>query len=106
MRFAEHRPVIGVLCFVVVAASLAPIASGQEPIVFDVLIRGGTLYDGRGGPGQRADVGVIGDRIAKVGDLQTARGTTEIDAGGLAVAPGFINMLSWATAGKATSAKA
>jgi N-acyl-D-amino-acid deacylase len=64
---------------------------------FDVLIRGGTVYDGTGGPGRRADVGIKGDRIAAVGDLSQASSKVVTDAGGLAVAPGFINMLSWST---------
>ena len=64
---------------------------------FDAVIRNGMVYDGGGGAPVRADVGIRGDRIVKVGDLANARGKTEIDASGLAVAPGFINMLSWAT---------
>ncbi len=64
---------------------------------FDVLIRGGTVYDGGGGEGVRADVGITGDRIAAVGDLSGASAGTLLDASGLAVAPGFINMLSWST---------
>ena len=62
----------------------------------DVVIRGGTVYDGSGAPPFDADVAIDGDRIAAVGKV-TERGRTELDAGGLAVAPGFINMLSWAT---------
>jgi N-acyl-D-amino-acid deacylase len=64
---------------------------------FDVVIRGGTVYDGTGGPGSRADVGLRGDAIAEVGDLSAASSRTTVDARGLAVAPGFINMLSWST---------
>src|SRR5262249_15120195 len=64
---------------------------------YDVLIRGGTVYDGSGGPPRRADVAVAGDRIAAVGDLGAADAKAVVDARGLAVAPGFINMLSWAT---------
>ncbi len=64
---------------------------------FDVLIRGGTVYDGTGGPPRRADVGLRGDRIAAVGDLAGATAKTVVNARGLAVAPGFINMLSWST---------
>lgn len=63
---------------------------------YDVVIRHGTIYDGRGGPGVAADVAIQGDSIAAIGDLHAARGRTEIEAKGLAVAPGFINMLSWA----------
>lgn len=62
---------------------------------FDVLIRGGMVYDGSGKAPRRADVGLRGDRIAAIGDLGTATARTVVDASGLAVAPGFINMLSW-----------
>src|SRR5262245_13528161 len=69
----------------------------HQPSSFDVIIRGGTVYDGTGSAGRRADVGLRGDRIAGVGDLAGASAASEVNAGGLAVAPGFINMLSWAT---------
>jgi N-acyl-D-amino-acid deacylase len=62
----------------------------------DVVIRGGTIYDGTGGSPFAGDVAIDGDRIAAVGKV-TERAREEIDATGLAVAPGFINMLSWAT---------
>jgi N-acyl-D-amino-acid deacylase len=65
--------------------------------MYDILIRGGTLYDGSGKPPIKADVAIEGDRVVAVGDLAFARGRREIDAAGLAVAPGFINMLSWST---------
>jgi N-acyl-D-amino-acid deacylase len=61
---------------------------------FDVIVRGGTLYDGTGAPPRRADLGIRGDKIAAVGDLRRERARTVVDARGLAVAPGFINMLS------------
>ncbi len=64
---------------------------------FDIIIRGGTVYDGTGGPGRRADVGFQGDRIAAVGDLTAVQAASVVDASGLAIAPGFINMLSWST---------
>ncbi|NWG91528.1 MAG: D-aminoacylase [Parvularculaceae bacterium] len=63
---------------------------------YDVLIKGGTVYDGAGAPGFPADVAIEGDRIAAIGDLKKARADKVIDATGMAVAPGFINMLSWA----------
>jgi N-acyl-D-amino-acid deacylase len=63
----------------------------------DLVIRGGAVYDGRGGSPIEADVAVEGDAIAATGDLRDWRGHEEVDARGLAVAPGFINMLSWAT---------
>lgn len=64
---------------------------------YDVILRGGTLYDGSGGMPRIGDVAIQGDRIAAVGDLGEAKGKREIDVKGLAVAPGFLNMLSWAT---------
>src|SRR5688500_3160479 len=72
-------------------------AVSQQPPQFDVIIRGGTVYDGTGTPGRRADVGIRGDRIAAVGDLASSQAARVVDAAGMAVAPGFINMLSWAT---------
>ena len=60
---------------------------------FDLVIRGGTVYDGSGAPGVRADVGVRGDRVVAVGAI-AARGGEETDARGLAVAPGFIDVHS------------
>ncbi len=76
-------------------AALLVLAACRGP-TYDVVIRHGTVYDGAGGPGLAADVAIQGDTIAVIGDLGRARGRTEIDARGLAVAPGFINMLSWA----------
>ena len=63
---------------------------------YDVVIRNGSIYDGGGGKPFAGDVAVKGDTIAAVGKLGQGRGKVEIDAQGLAVAPGFINMLSWA----------
>ncbi len=63
---------------------------------YDWILRGGTVYDGTGAPGRVTDVGIRGDRVAAVGDLAAASATHTLDARGLAVAPGFINMLSWA----------
>jgi N-acyl-D-amino-acid deacylase len=84
--------------FAVLAACASP-PPPATPVAtpYDVIIRNGTVYDGRGGPGVRADVAIAGDRIAAVGDLSGARAAREVDATGLAVAPGFINVLSWAT---------
>jgi N-acyl-D-amino-acid deacylase len=62
----------------------------------DVVIRGGTIYDGSGRTPFSADVAIDGDRITAIGAVRE-RGRAEIDAAGLAVTPGFINMLSWAT---------
>jgi len=76
---------------------------GEEPSPsprersFDVLIRNGTVYDGTGAEPRQADIAIRGDRIAGVGDFKSAKANTVIDAKRLAVAPGFINMLSWST---------
>ncbi len=63
---------------------------------FDVIIRNGTVYDGSGSPPIEADVAVNADTIAAIGRLENVGARSEIDARGMAVVPGFINMLSWA----------
>ncbi|WP_276374515.1 D-aminoacylase [Chryseolinea sp. H1M3-3] len=63
---------------------------------FDLIIRNGNIYDGSGAAHFVGDVAIQADTIAAIGNLDDAVGKTEIDAKGLAVAPGFINMLSWA----------
>jgi N-acyl-D-amino-acid deacylase len=63
---------------------------------YDLIIRNGTVYDGSGRAPRRVDVALRGDKIAALGQLKNAKAKAEIDASGLAVAPGFINMLSWA----------
>lgn len=76
---------------------LVLLAFRQHPKTeYDVIIRGGTIYDGTGGKPFTGDVALRGDTIAALGDLKDAIAKREIDAKGLAVAPGFINMLSWA----------
>src|SRR5213596_48525 len=70
---------------------------GREPPNFDVIIKGGTIYDGTGAEPRHVDLAIRGDRIAGIGDFEKAKAKTVIDAKGLAVAPGFINMLSWST---------
>jgi len=69
----------------------------QKPVQqFDVIIRSGNIYDGTGRKPFVADVAINSDTIAAIGDLSSYFGKKEIDAKGLAVSPGFINMLSWA----------
>ena len=72
----------------------SPSASEEN---FDVIIRNGTVYDGTGAGPRQADIAIRGDRIAGVGDFKSAKANAVIDAKGLAVASGFINMLSWST---------
>ena len=94
VRPANGRPVLAIgLC----AAALVTAAAGcaRAPRArFDVLVTGGTVYDGSGAPGARADVGIVGDTITAVGDLHDAEAQTTVRADGLAVAPGFVNMMS------------
>ncbi len=72
----------------------AQVSSKSPPPSFDIIIKGGTVYDGTGRPPVKADVGIKGDRVASIGNLSRAPASTIVDAKGLAVAPGFINMLS------------
>jgi len=69
-------------------------ASARSPATWDIVIRGGTVYDGSGGAPSIGDVAIAGDRIAQIGPRLAGRGKTEINARGKAVAPGFINMLA------------
>ncbi|HEY8571103.1 D-aminoacylase [Phenylobacterium sp.] len=78
------------------ACATGPAAPPPQPF-FDIVIRGGDLYDGSGTAPVKADVGISNDRIVFVGPRAPAPGRVEIDARGKAVAPGFINMLSWST---------
>ncbi len=75
-------------------SALATAYAADHPLT---VIRGGTVYDGTGSPGRVADVVIRGDRIERVGDASSLEAETVVDARGLAVAPGFINMLSWST---------
>jgi N-acyl-D-amino-acid deacylase len=76
---------------------LPALAQRETAPTYDLILRSGTIYDGSGGKPFTGDVALRGDRIAKIGDLGGARAKTEVDVRGLAVAPGFVNMLSWAT---------
>jgi putative CocE/NonD family hydrolase len=84
---AEHASFLGIP----VAASEPAAQAGP----YDLLVRGGMVYDGTGAPGRRVDVAIRGDRVVRVGDLGDAKAQQIVEARGLAVAPGFINMLSW-----------
>ncbi|MDP9177670.1 MAG: D-aminoacylase [Gemmatimonadota bacterium] len=83
-----------------IASALALIAlstaAAQAQAQYDVVVRGGTIYDGSGNKPTIGDVALRGDSIVSIGASIAGRGTKEINARGLAVAPGFINMLSWA----------
>jgi N-acyl-D-amino-acid deacylase len=95
----RQRLALGAVCLLLLAGLIASrMADGQGRAgEFDVIIRGGLVYDGSGTEGHRTDVAISGDRVAGVGDLSRRTARQVIDASGLAVAPGFINMLSWST---------
>jgi N-acyl-D-amino-acid deacylase len=71
--------------------------SRDMPKKYDVVISGGTVFDGTGRPGVASDVAISNGRIVKIGKIDAKSAKNVIDAKGKAVAPGFINMLSWAT---------
>ena len=71
--------------------------SCQQKKEYDTIIRNGMIYDGNGGEPYKGDIGIKNDTIAFIGDLSKASAANEVDVKGNAVAPGFINMLSWAT---------
>src|SRR5882762_8118855 len=83
-----------IFCFslLLAATSVSIIAAD-----FDVIIKNGAVYNGTGSEAQHVDLAIKGDRVAGIGDFKNAEAKTIIDAHGLAVAPGFINMLSWST---------
>ncbi len=91
-RLARSKGVLASLLLVV----LSCVQPTLQSTVYDVVIRGGTIYDGLGGAPYVGDVGIIGDKIRLTGNFAGVHGKQEIDARGMAVAPGFINMLSWA----------
>ena len=78
-------------------ATLIAAAACADAANYDVLISGGTVYDGSGVAPFVGDVAINGDRVVAVGDLSAATAESVVDATGLAVSPGFVNMLSWAT---------
>src|SRR5437870_2133890 len=83
------------LCATLLLVSAVPAA--ELPEKFDVVIKNGTVYDGTGSEGHKADVAIRGDRIVGVGHFQYSAATNVIDAHNVDVAPGVINMHSWST---------
>ena len=78
------------LTFLAISTAMLPLyAAAQES--FDLLIKNGRIVDGTGTPWYEADVGIVDDRIARVGNLSEASAERIIDAAGLVVAPGFID---------------
>ncbi len=90
-------PFEGLRSFAALGAALVMTSACATASDYDLVIRGGTLFDGSGGPGVVGDLAISGDTIVAMGDLSGFTGADEIDATGMAVAPGFINLMSWAT---------
>ena len=89
MKPLKYISLLSTLVFFILSCS-----SKQQ---YDTIIRNGMIYDGNGGEPYKADIGIVNDSIAFIGDLSKTVAKNEIDVKGNAVAPGFINMLSWAT---------
>ena len=90
------RPhVLSIAVCAVVAVCAVAVGCGP-PDQYDVVLRNGMIYDGSGGEPYVGDVAFSGDVIAALGNIGEATGRTEIDVSGLAVSPGFVNMMSWA----------
>jgi N-acyl-D-amino-acid deacylase len=89
---SKSSPILPIAILLACAACSGP--SGPH---FDVILRGGSVYDGSSAAPVVADLGMHGDVIAAIGDLSGHSAAKELDVAGLAVAPGFINMLSWST---------
>lgn len=81
---------------IIIVFSVFLVGCSQELITYDVLIRNGQIVDGSGEKSYQGDLAINADTIAAIGNLKAAKGNLEIDAIGLTIAPGFINMLSWA----------
>lgn len=88
----SHRAALLMVACVVTALAVAC----SRPAAYDLILRHGTIVDGSGGAPFVGDVAIKGDRIAAIGSLGRARAAREIDATGLVVAPGFVNMMCWA----------
>ncbi len=89
-----------VACFVAACGNDTQNAERQtadQAIEYDIILQGGTVYDGSGDEPYVADVAIVDDRIAGIGDYGSVNARDIFDVSGYAVAPGFINMLSWAT---------
>jgi N-acyl-D-amino-acid deacylase len=82
--------------FVIATLTLAVVVGCAAPPEYDIVLRGGTIYDGSGSTPVVADIAIRGDVIERIGELGDARGVLELDVAGSAVAPGFINMMCWA----------
>ena len=91
MKLVKRASLLGIF-----AAAACWLTAFASPASYDVILRGGTIYDGSGEKPYTGDVAISGDKIAALGDIGDASAPLEIDVKGLAVAPGFVNMMCWA----------
>src|SRR6516165_9790723 len=80
---------------VLIGSMLANVIGHAQPTSYDFLITGARIVDGTGAPWFIGDIGIVGDHIAAIGDLQHAAAKQRIDAKGLVATPGFIDVLGW-----------
>ena len=90
------RPLISKAVVALAICALLLACNGGPPPTYDLILRGGTIYDGSGSEPYVGDLAIRGDEIAALGELGEATAPLELDVEGLAVAPGFVNMMSWA----------
>ncbi len=88
------RRITALVSMLILVLTIASCRSGDQAS-YDIVIKNGTVYDGSGDEPFKADVGIKGDRIVRIGSVGTASARKVIEAKGLAVAPGFVNMMSW-----------
>ena len=88
---------LAMIRYLIALACLVLLGACSTPPEYDVIIRNGVIYNGSGSESYKGDLAINGDTIAAVGSLGDAVGRMKLDVGGLAIAPGFINVLSWAT---------
>lgn len=97
LKYQPNRAIFAMITRLLPALLLLGSCAFFQPPRYDLILRNGIVYDGSGKAPTRGDVAINGDSIVAVGDVGAATASAEIDVTGLAVAPGFINMLSWST---------
>jgi N-acyl-D-amino-acid deacylase len=90
------KPLISKVVVPLAICALLLACNGGPPPAYDLILRGGTIYDGSGSEPYVGDLAIRGDEVAALGELGEATAPLELDVEGLAVAPGFVNMMSWA----------
>ncbi len=90
-------PLASLKNLILLVLTLGFVACTAPPTEYETVIRNALIYDGSGNEPYEGIIALNADTIAALGDLENVIGTTEVDAEGMAVSPGFINMLSWAT---------